>query len=168
MSKHLFKPDAASLVLRLGLGAIFIFHGFLKIAYGSASWNMELPVWLQMAVAWGEAIAGVAFLAGFLSRVAALGIIAIMIGAITQVTGKLDYMPMDNSPSWNGVNLTAVGYEYNVAIIVMAVSLILLGSGSMSVDQLLFGRKTAPAASPQGSAPPVPPAALPPKVHSGA
>jgi putative oxidoreductase len=156
MSKYLYKPDAASLVLRLGLGAIFIFHGFLKIAYGSTIWNPDLPAWLQVAVAWGETIAGVAFLAGFLSRLAALGIIVIMVGAITSVTGKLDYVPMENNPDWNGVNLVATGYEYNVAIIVMCVAVILLGSGMVSLDHILFGRKKAPTGQAVPPAPQVP------------
>jgi putative oxidoreductase len=162
MSKLLFKPDAASLVLRLGLGAIFVFHGFLKLAYGASQWSPDLNPQIQVAVAYGETIAGIAFLAGFLTRVAALGIIAIMIGAITSVTGKLDFVPMENSAAWNGVNVTGTGYEYNVAIIVMCVALILLGSGVVSLDHILFGRRKAPVGQ---SVPPAP--GVPPQVPSG-
>jgi putative oxidoreductase len=158
MLKQLFKPDAASLILRLGLGAIFIYHGFLKIAYGSSSWTTGIDPTLQMAIAWGESIAGVAFLIGFLSRIASLGVIAIMIGAIASVTGSLGLTSMDIAPSYNGLNLVTTGYEYNVALIAMSAALIMLGSGAVSLDHILFGRKKAQAASPQ-------PAPVPPHPH---
>jgi putative oxidoreductase len=166
MSKHLFKPDAASLILRLGLGAIFVFHGFLKIAYGSNSWTTDINPSLQMVVAWSEAIVGVAFLAGILTRIAALVSIVIMIGAIAFVTGSLGLTSMDPAPRYNGLNLVTTGYEYNVAIIAMSAALIMLGGGVVSLDHILFGRKKAKAGSSEPAPAPQAPAS-PPQVHSG-
>ena len=60
---------------------------------------------------------------GFLTRIAALGIIAIMVGAIAQV-----HWP-------NGFDITKHGYEYNLAIITMCACLVLGGPGPIAVDR---------------------------------
>lgn len=119
------KP-CASLFLRLGLGIIFVYHGFGKVfgpaaALGSA-WNPNLPVIIQILVAWGEFLGGLAILAGFLTCLAASGIIIIMLGAIVLVHGK------------NGFSLMNHGFEYNFALIMMCLALIANGSGPLSID----------------------------------
>src|SRR4051812_2988103 len=98
------------LLLRAALGVIFIFHGLGKISKEGnemgAAWLKAKPATpagadssatpasepeppppaaLQLAVAWGELIGGIALIVGFLTRVAALGIIVIMVGAIAKV-----------------------------------------------------------------------------------
>src|SRR6516164_10730166 len=82
------KNTLVPLILRLGLAAIFVFHGLGKVNadtnWGS-NWNANLPVSQQIPVAWGELIGGVALGVGFLTRLAALGIIGIMAGAIATV-----------------------------------------------------------------------------------
>jgi uncharacterized membrane protein YphA (DoxX/SURF4 family) len=143
------SPDLAALVLRLGLAAIFLFHGGLKVAYGSTDWNPLLPTAVQVAVAWGEVLCGAACLLGLCSRLSALGMIAIMAGAIILVTGQRDFTQIDytvmpiqevRNPD-AGFTRLAPGYEYNVAIIAMCVALIALGSGPYSLDRFLWRRK---------------------------
>ena len=124
-----FKASLASLALRVGLGTIFIYHGWGKVfapehRWGT-KWHDNLEPILQAAVAWGELLGGVALLIGFLTPVAAAGIIAIMAGAIAQVHGK------------HGFGLPK-GYEYNFALIIMCVALILIGSGSFAIDRFIF------------------------------
>ena len=46
------------------------------------------PAVVQLAVAWGQLIGGIALGVGFLTRLAALGIIVIMLGAIATVTAR--------------------------------------------------------------------------------
>ena len=80
----------APLVLRLGLAVVFIFHGMQKVRAGDSwgtGWNPEMPGAMQAAVAWGELLGGLAMALGFLTRLAALGLIAIMVGAIVTVQG---------------------------------------------------------------------------------
>ncbi len=83
---------------------------------------------MQLAVAWGELIGGIALAVGFLTRLAALGIIAIMAGAIALVHGPHGFsLPM--------------GYEYNFAIICMCLCLVLGGPGPFAVDRVFRLRR---------------------------
>jgi putative oxidoreductase len=73
-------------------------------------------------------LGGVALALGFLTRLAAAGIIAIMLGAIATV-----HWP-------NGFDIRHGGFEYNFAIIVMSVCLVL--AGPTAVDRVFrFKRK---------------------------
>jgi uncharacterized membrane protein YphA (DoxX/SURF4 family) len=139
---YVCKPHVhlASLLLRLGLAAIFLFHGYLKIAVdGGRSWDNALPPLTQMVVAWGEAACGLALLLGFLSRLAAIGLIIMQCGAIALYTSRFDFIHIE----YNRVDPHRIptGAEYNVALIVMCLAVVALGSGMLSVDACLFGRR---------------------------
>jgi putative oxidoreductase len=135
MIDTVLKNTLVPLVLRAGLAVIFIYHGLGKVNadtnWGSA-WNPALPTYQQILVAWGELLGGAALAIGFLTRLAALGIIAIMAGAIATVHWE------------HGFGLKDMGYEYNFALIVMAAALVLLGGGVISVDRFLWGRRPRP------------------------
>jgi len=118
------KPYAGVL-LRLGLGIIFTYHGLGKVFSAETSmgtaWNPGMPVVLQTLVAWGEFLGGLAILGGFLTELAALGIIIIMLGAIIAVHWK------------NGFSMMNGGFEYNYLIIMACLALIAAGAGPLSV-----------------------------------
>jgi putative oxidoreductase len=119
------------LLLRLGLAAIFIYHGLDLVenhAWGTA-WNPKLPVPAQVAVAWGELLGGIAMLFGFLTRLAAVGLAVIMIGAIATV-----HWP-------HGFNIQEGGWEYNFAILVICAGVFLLGGGVLAVDRVFRLRR---------------------------
>ena len=108
----------APFFLRLGLGVVFVYHGYGKV-FGKpglgTSWNpMGMPPIEQALVAWGEFL-------WFLTPIAASGIIVIMVGAIVTVTGK------------HGFGMMHSGFEYNYVLIMMCLSLIASGSGPLSV-----------------------------------
>ena len=137
MFDALVKNTIAPLLLRAALAAIFIFHGYHQVwdagnEWGSAWMNKMAEAkgqsppgsLVQLPVAWGELIGGIALAAGFLTRLAALGIIAIMAGAIATV-----HWP-------NGFSLQNGGYEYNVLIIAACAVLVLIGGGPLSVDRV--------------------------------
>ena len=118
------KPYAG-LFLRIGLGVIFTYHGYPKVfgpeaALGTA-WNPGMPVILQVMVSWGEFLGGLAFLLGFLTCWAALGIIIIMAGAIVTVHGK------------NGFGMGGGGFEYNFVLISMCLALMATGPGPFAL-----------------------------------
>ena len=119
------KPFAP-LFLRIGLGIIFLYHGLSKVfgegANFGSSWNPHgMPAIMQTLVAWGELLAGGGILLGFLTEIACLGIIIIMLGAIFMVHGK------------NGFNMMNGGFEYNYALIMMALALKAMGPGPFSI-----------------------------------
>ena len=165
MLKHHTRSDLASLLLRLGIAAVFLLHAGLKIAYGPTEWNPNLSKGVQAAVAFGELLIGLACLFGFLSRLAAVGVIVIMAGAIALVTWKSDFIQIDytrpagkTEPKAPGLTREAPGYEYNVCLIIMAGALLLLGSGPLSVDRALFRRRARSAAAPTEAQAPASPA----------
>ena len=144
------KPTLAPLVLRLGLATIFMSYGYLKIAVaGGDHWASSdvLHPTLQTIVAWAELIGGIALALGFLTRIAAMGIGLIMLGAIARVTGAYDFLVIgrriDASASGTGFDFSRVGFEYNAAIMMMCLTLMILGGGRLSLDYCMFGRRKA-------------------------
>jgi putative oxidoreductase len=81
------RTDAGLLVLRLGLGALLLFHGVYKVTHGVA-WiagplsGAGLPAWLQYGVYVGEVLAPVLVILGLWTRPAALVIAIDMFMAI--------------------------------------------------------------------------------------
>jgi putative oxidoreductase len=81
------RPDAGLLVLRLGLGALLLFHGVYKVTHGVA-WiagplsGAGLPAWLQYGVYIGEVLAPVLVILGLWTRPAAFVIAIDMFMAI--------------------------------------------------------------------------------------
>jgi uncharacterized membrane protein YphA (DoxX/SURF4 family) len=85
---------------------------------------------VQYAVAWGEVVGGVLLLLGLLTRLAALAMVVIQLGAIYFVTGPFGMM---RGPG--------VGYEYNLCLVVMCLCLVIMGGGGWSIDHFLhWGR----------------------------
>lgn len=100
--------------------------------------------WTQYAVAWGELLGGVALLLGLLTRLAALGLIVIQVGAIWTVTAL------------HGFSFTrGGGYEYNIALIAMLLALVIMGGGHWAVDRF-FRRTTTRQEAAQQAKVPVP------------
>jgi putative oxidoreductase len=134
-------------VLRLGLGAIFLLHGWdkLDLVHGNygADWaermwatqpvravpaTMPAPVshhWVQLAVAWGEFLGGAALIVGLFTRLAAVGMIVIQIGAICLVTAALGFFAR------------AGGWEYNFVLLAACLATFVAGSGAFSLDHFL-------------------------------
>jgi putative oxidoreductase len=87
------------------------------------------PALVQQAVAWGQLAGGVALFVGLLTRVAALGLIVIMGGAIATVHWQ------------NGFDIQKHGFEYNMLIIVVCLVLVLAGPGNMALDRFFRRRR---------------------------
>lgn len=118
------------LIIRLVLGLSFARHGAEKLfgwfgGYGIKgtagffeSIGLKPGVPLAIFAGLGELVGGLFFAAGVFMPLAALLIIGTMIVAIITVTGK------------NGFQVTAGGYEYNLAIIAVALGIFFTGPGS--------------------------------------
>lgn len=120
--------EVSLLVIRLVLGITFITHGIQKIMgfdgivkYFAAS---GLPAFLPYVVTAIETGAGICLLLGLLTRLASLGICAIMLGAIFTVKFSAGFVG---------------GYEYDIMIIAAAVALIISGSRLYALDNSVLG-----------------------------
>lgn len=126
--------------LRVGAGVIFAAHGAQKLfgwfggygLEGTAGWmaSIGLEPGYLMALAAGSAefFGGLALLAGFLVRPAALVLTVTMLVAI--VTAHLA----------NGFFISNGGYEYALALMLVSLALLIRGGGSFSVDRLIESR----------------------------
>jgi putative oxidoreductase len=133
------------LVLRLVVGAAFLFHGWPKIQ-NPMGWMDRpdapsgMPGVLQAAAAVSEFGGGIALIVGFLTPLFALGLAATMATAAGMVhIPKGD--PFVPPPGWTGGS-------WELAAVYLAVMILFLmsGPGRFSLDALLFGRS--PGASP--------------------
>jgi uncharacterized membrane protein YphA (DoxX/SURF4 family) len=138
MFANLLKPktDLAALMLRMGLAAIFIVHGSMKIAQSASLLPDVMSLQMQNVLGWTELISGVALAVGLFSRLAALVIIPLQLGAIVRVTWRRALA----GPAFEaqGVDFMKVGPEFNIVLIAMCLGVILLGSGVVSLDHVLL------------------------------
>lgn len=157
-----FQRDLASFILRWGLASIFIVHGATKVQQ-PAQLIPEMSMTIQTMVGWAELLGGLALAAGLLSRVAALDIIVLQVGAIIKVTGQ--YAMVVAPVGRNGFEYRKVGPEFNLMLIAMSLCVLVLGSGVFSIDHLfvvLWRSRQArrapisPAPEPRGTPAPVP------------
>jgi putative oxidoreductase len=124
MSKRYY--EWSMLVLRVSLGAIFLAHGLQKISgmNGIVQWfaSIGLPPLLAYVVAAIETIGGAFLILGLFTRLAAVGIVFVMLGAIFSVKISKGFIG---------------GYEFDVSLLAAAVALILSGSHTFSLGNLL-------------------------------
>jgi len=123
--------DLATLALRVFLGAIFIIHGFPKLFRAEARAqtigfmkSVGIPPALTLAASLLEFFGGLGLLVGLLTEVAALLIALEMVGTTILSRAKM------------GKKLV-LGYELDLAYLVGAVAVVLLGSGAWSLDRVL-------------------------------
>lgn len=151
LGNWVFANSLGLLMLRLVLGWVFVFHGSQKLfgAFGGSGMGpfvqglerMNMPLlppaaWAYIA-AGGEFAGGVLVLLGLLTRLGALPLIVTMIVAIVKVHGENGFagLSVPDVPKARYVD-----YEYNLALMAMAVTLVLTGAGLLSLDALLFKR----------------------------
>lgn len=131
--KYLDKlQPLALLVMRLALAAIVLVHGGQKIFGGmpqhiSTVAKIGLPGWMAYLSAWAEFGGGILVLLGLLTRVGALLITIDLAVAILKVHAK------------NGLRGPG-GFEFPMAVAVIAFALIFFGGGPISLDWVFGGR----------------------------
>jgi putative oxidoreductase len=129
-------------ILRVVLGIIFFAHGAQKVLgwYGGHGLkgtvgfmaSMGLPVPIAYLVCFIEFLGGLGLIVGLLTRLAALGIAVVMIGAIATVHWKEGFFI-----NWELKPGKGHGIEANLAFLAMAVALMIDGGGLWSIDLLL-------------------------------
>ena len=139
--RHLFYCDttgwigsAGLLGLRLVMGTAFVFHGWPKIQnpFGWMGPEAAMPGFLVALAAVAEFGGGLGLIVGFATRLAALGIAAVMTVAIFSV-----HVPQGDPFVGNG---PGPSYELAAVYLACAVVFLLLGPGRYALDALLFGK----------------------------
>src|ERR1700716_268183 len=135
--------DVVPLVLRLTLAVVMFAHGAQKTLgwFGGDGLRGTLdslrksggPSPGAVLALLAEFLGPLGLAAGLLTRVAALGIAAVMLGAILTVHRQHGFFM-----NWYG-NEQGEGFEYQVLAIGLAVALVLNGAGMWSVDAMIAG-----------------------------
>jgi putative oxidoreductase len=151
MSPRLLRTtdDPGPLLARFTLALVFFPHGAQHVLgwfggygfQGTLHWmtgTLGFPAPLAALALVTELVAPFALLAGVGGRVAALGIVGLMVGALTTHVANGFFM------NWFG-NLPAgrEGYEYHILAIALAGTVALQGSGAWSVARALGRRRAA-------------------------
>jgi putative oxidoreductase len=136
----------APLMLRIPLGLIFMAHGSQKLLglFGGQglsgtfkTFELKLgipPIFTLLAII-AEFGGGFGVLTGFLTRLSAAGIAAVMMVGIYKVHWVNGFF----------LNMACVagrghGIEYNIALLGMALYLVIAGGGQWCLDRLVFRR----------------------------
>lgn len=133
--------DVALTILRLVLGVVFVAHGAQKMlgwfgGYGFQGTvaffaHLGMPTAVTVLIMATELFGGLGLIVGFLTRIPALGIACLMIGAVFMV-----HLPNGFFMNWYG-NQKGEGFEFHLLAIAMAAVLLLRGAGAYSVDRAL-------------------------------
>ncbi|QOS88886.1 DoxX family protein [Peribacillus sp. JNUCC41] len=126
------------LVIRVVIGLSFVGHGAQKLfgwfgghgLKGTGDWfdsiGMRPGITMALFAGLSELIGGALFALGLLTPFAGILIALTMLVAIVKVHGA------------NGYWATQNGYEYNLAVLAVAIGIALTGAGPYSLDSFLF------------------------------
>ncbi len=144
--KTLLRTDdsIAPLFLRLALGAVMLPHGLQKTVglFGGSGFSATLesftsmgtPAALAFLVIVAESAGALGLVFGFLTRLSALGIGAVMTGAIALVHWHHGFFM-----NWFGQQ-EGEGFEYHLLAIGIAIALVIAGGGRASIDRWIANR----------------------------
>jgi putative oxidoreductase len=132
--------DISSLVLRIFLAVVFFPHGAQKVlgwfggygfagTYATFTDTMGIPGFLVLLVFAAEFLGPLGLIAGLFTRVAAFGIMSVMVVAVPMLHWQHGFFM-----NWFG-NQKGEGFEYHLLVIAIAIALIIKGGGALSVDK---------------------------------
>ena len=137
------KNDPILAFLRIVLGVVFFAHGAQKMlgwfgGYGYTGTmgyfaSIGIPSIFGTLAICAEFLGGLGLIVGFLSRIAALGIIVNMLVAIALVH-KANGLFMNWGLAATGGVAAGEGYEYHLLAIAISVLILARGAGAFSID----------------------------------
>lgn len=163
MMKFLFQTNdsAAPLIARVVLGVVMFPHGAQKMlgwfgghgfsaTMASLTGGMQLPAFLAFLVILAEFAGSLGLIVGLLSRVAAFGIGAMLVGAILMAhAGNGFFM------NWSGKQ-AGEGFEYHLLGLALALIVLIYGGGKASLDAMIAPKAPAKSRRSGGRSPFIP------------
>jgi putative oxidoreductase len=133
------------LILRVMLGIVIFPHGAQKLLgwFGGHGFDgtmefftgkLGVPMVIAFMITIGESMGYLGLIAGFMTRLCAVGVLCIMSGAIVMAHWSNGFFM-----NWFG-NQEGEGFEYHLLAIGICLPLILYGGGKLSVDGCISGR----------------------------
>ena len=123
------SADWGLLSLRLALGIIFLYHGYLKLSNLSQTAqffqnNVGFPGFIGYLVGFVEFFGGLFLILGILEKWASIGVGIIMLGALyfKIFVWKVPFFAMDKT-----------GWEFDLILLASAISIFILGGGNYSI-----------------------------------
>ncbi|MGG6313093.1 DoxX family protein [Paenibacillus macerans] len=129
------KSNVVSIIMRVVLGIIFVFHGVDKFQMGLSNvevWfsSLGIPGFLAYVVAVIELIGGIMLIVGLFARYVSVILIVTLIGAI--ITAKLSAGLLGNGQM--------AGYELDLGFILVLLHLVITES-HLSIDRIIFNKR---------------------------
>jgi putative oxidoreductase len=139
------RNDNALLIQRVILGVVMFPHGAQKLlgwfggfgfggTMGFFTGTMHIPSPIAFLVIIAESLGALALIAGLATRLSALGIAAVMVGAV--MTTHLEFGFFMN---WFGAQ-KGEGYEYHLLALALAIPLMFRGGGKLALDSFVLER----------------------------
>jgi len=132
------QDDIGPFIARVILGIVMLPHGLQKLLgmFGGAGFSgtvdffvsSGVPAFVAVLIIIGESFGSLGLIFGFLSRLAALGIAIIMLGAIFMVHLQNGFFM-----NWFG-NKAGEGFEFHLLAVGLALIVLIKGGGKWSVD----------------------------------
>ena len=135
------RNDMVLTFCRLILGIVFFAHG-AQVTLGwfggfgfsgtmAAFTKMGMPAAVVYFIMFVEFFGGLSLIFGLLARLGALGIIALMVGAIGMVHIHVGFFM-----NWYGTQ-KGEGFEFHLLAIALAVLIMIRGAGALSLDHAI-------------------------------
>ncbi|MBG9941690.1 DoxX family protein [Brevibacillus formosus] len=129
--------ECSALILRVIAGLTFAIHGVAKFQMGLENvagffGTMGLPAFIAYLVAFLEVVGGIALILGLGTRVFAGALSVVMLGAIFKAKLAAGFLGGEGG----------AGYELDLALLAMLVSLGISGSTKFALDAILFGKRS--------------------------
>jgi putative oxidoreductase len=132
--------SALPLILRIALGVVMLPHGLQKTfgLFGGQGFSGTMqgmshmyPSFLVFLAIMAEFLGSLGLISGFLTRIAAFGVMCNMFVAIFAVHLKNGFFM-----NWAGKQ-AGEGFEYHILVIAICIGLMIYGGGKLSVDRAL-------------------------------
>jgi putative oxidoreductase len=139
--------DYGPTIARVALAIVILPHGAQKllgwfggggvsgtIGFFESAWG--IPAVLALLVIAAESFGALALLMGFVGRFAAVGIAAVMAGAVA-----LQHASVGFFMNWTGAQ-AGEGFEFHLLALGLAAVVAVKGSGALSIDRLLTAQRS--------------------------